>query len=114
MYIEVIHNQDGNILGCWCDHFYPKDHDQPWVRVQGGLPEGQVQARINIDTMLAMEISQESGEKAIIENGQPKIVNIVPSEYIMSTFKVDMSQVITPPASVQVPQGMLVRGLIRK
>ncbi len=114
MYIEVIHDQDGNIVGCWCENFYPANPGEPWVRPAAALPEGLVQARINIDTMLAMEISQESGKKAVIVGGQPQIVDIAPSEYIMSAFKVDMSQVITPPASVQVPQGMMVRGFVRK
>ncbi|MBI5827666.1 MAG: hypothetical protein HZB22_08065 [Deltaproteobacteria bacterium] len=84
--------------------------------IHGDLPAGHEQARLNIDSLTAMEIEAGSGQKAVINptTGAPEIQNIDRTDYIIQTFKVDTAQEITPPAGVSIPAGMKVRGLVRR
>lgn len=114
MFIEVVHNAGGDILSCWVANTLPEGGgDTPLVSVSQ-LPDGMAQARINIDTLTAMEIDQKCGQKAIIENGQAKIVFIPHAQYIAQNFKVDVTKETPIPIDVTIPAGMKVRGLIKK
>ncbi|MBI5902740.1 MAG: hypothetical protein HZB84_04555 [Deltaproteobacteria bacterium] len=116
MYIEVMHDSHGNITACYCADTLPQNDGAPLFTVHGGGPSGHEQARLNIDTLMAMEIDAASGQKAIINpaTGAPEIKNIDRTDYIIQTFKVDTAQEITPPAGVSIPAGMKVRGLLRR
>ncbi len=115
MYIEVLHDPNGNIAACYCVDTLPANAGSPMFSIQGGPPPGYEQARLNIDSLTAMQIEAGSGHKAVInpDTGQPEIKNIDRTEYIIQTFKVDTAQEITPPAGVAIPPGMKVRGLLR-
>lgn len=115
MYIEVLHDSGGNIAACYCADTLPENAGSPMFSIQGGLPAGHEQARLNIDSLTAMEIEAGSGQKAVInpDTGAPEIKDIDRTDYIIQTFKVDTTQEITPPAGVAIPAGMKVRGLVR-
>ena len=116
MYIEVLHDAQGNITACYCADTLPVSDGSPLFIVQGGIPAGLEQSRVNIDTLTAMEIDAACGQKAVIDaaTGQPKIVCIDRSQYIIQTYKVDLSSEITPPAGVNMPPGMKVKKFVRK
>ena len=116
MYIEVLHDAQGNIAACWCADTLPEKNNEPLFVAEGGLPAGHEQARLNIDTLTAMEIEAASGHKAVVDpqTGQPKIVNIDRTQYIMQAFKADVTRDITLPAGVDLPVAMKVRGIIRQ
>lgn len=116
MYIEVLHDSHGNIAACWCADTLPRNNGSFMFSVQGGVPAGYEQARINIDTVTAMEIEAASGQKAVmdISTGQPGIINVDRAEHVMQAFKADVTREITPPAGALLPAGMKIRGIIRK
>lgn len=116
MYIEVVHDAQGNIMHCYCADTLPDRDGEALFTVQGGLPVGQEQARLNIDTLTAMEIDGACGQKAVIDTttGQPKLIYVDRSQYIIQTYRVDLSSVVTPPSGVNIPPGMKVRGLAKK
>lgn len=116
MYIEVVHDALGNIMHCYCADTLPAMDGDALFTVQGGLPEGQEQARINIDTLTAMEIDGACGQKAVIDpaTGQPKLIYVDRSQYIIQTYRVDLSSEITPPTGVNIPPGMKVHCLAKK
>lgn len=116
MYIEALHDSDGNIVTCYCADTLPASADSTMFSIRGGTPAGHEQARLNIDSLTAMEIEAGSGRKAVINpaTGAPEIRNIDRTEYIIQTFKVDTTREITPPAGVSLPAGMKVRGLARR
>ena len=116
MYIEVIHDANGKIEHCYCTDTLPVDSGVKLFEVRGNLTPGYEQARINIDTLTAMEIDTASGQKAVIDpvTGQPKIIRVDRCEYIMNTFDIDMTAEITPPAGVQIPEGLKMKSLVRK
>ena len=117
MYIEIIHDAQGNIVGCWCADTLPEGGtDQPLVTFENGLPPGHEQVRINIDTLTAMEIEEACKQKAVVDpvTGEPKIQKLDRAQYIMANYRVDMTQNIPVPAAVKMPAGMQVRILTRK
>lgn len=115
MYIEVVHDQAGEIKLCYCVDTLPTDASKPYVIFKDGVPSGYEQSRINIDTLIAMEIDAASGQKAVLNaQGQAEMVTVERSQYICNTFKVDVSGEIIPPAGVQLPPGMKMRTLLRK
>lgn len=116
MYIETLHDSDGNITTCYCADTLPVNADSPMFSIHGGPPTGHEQARVNIDTLAAMEIDAASGLKAVVNpaTGQPEIRNMDRAGYIIQTFKVDTTREITPLAGVSIPPGMKVRGLVRR
>lgn len=115
MYIEALHDSDGKIAACYCADTLPANAGSPMFSIQGGPPPGHEQARLNIDSLTAMEIDAGSGHKAVINpaTGAPEVKYIDRTDYIIQTFKVDTAQEITPPAGVAIPPGMKVRGLLR-
>ncbi|WKZ32919.1 MAG: hypothetical protein QY316_00500 [Thermodesulfobacteriota bacterium] len=116
MYLEVLHDSEGNILGCYCTDSLPVNSGAPLFTIREGVPEGYEQTRINIDTLTAMEIDGASGQKAALnpETGQPEIVNVDRAEYVMGNYKVDTAYEFTPPPGVLIPEGMKVRRLVRR
>lgn len=118
MYIEVIHDAQGNIIQCYQMDVLPASNGTPFFTSANGIPANCEQARINIDTLTSMEIEEESGFKAVINSntGLAEIKRIDRTEYIIQTFKVD----VIGPAKVPVkplkniPVGMKVKGLVRK
>jgi hypothetical protein len=115
MYIEVLHDALGDIKACYCVDTLPASHGSPLFTMQGGLPLGIEQARINIDTLTAMEIDAGSGQKAVIdEAGKPVLVTVDRTEYIIKTFKVDLNTDITAPGGVAFPMPMKIRLFARK
>lgn len=115
MHIEVLHDSLGNILSCYCADTLPAGPAQSLFTVQGGVPAGCEQARINIDTMTALEIDGSSGQKAVYDpaTGEAKIVRVERSEYVMKTFKVDTGSELQAPAGT-LPANMRLRALSRK
>lgn len=116
MYIEVEHDKDGNIVGhIRCDDCLPQNHNEPMFWREAGLPPDMEQSRIYLDTLTAMEIEHNSGQKAVInESGQPEIVCIDRTDYIRQNFKVDMTQEIPIPAGMKFPAKLKMRKLIKK
>ena len=110
MYIEVIHNGEGQIEMCYCADTLPMKNNDPLFTVAGELPEDFEQARINIDTLTAMAIDAASGPVAI----EGEVVNISKSDHIRNTYIVDMSHEITPPEGVNIPEGFKVRSIKKK
>lgn len=113
MYIEVVHDTTGNIVTCYCADTLPVSEGEPIFTVQGGLPEGFEQARINLDTLTAMEIEAACGQRAVVEDGQPKIVTIERSVYVAQNYRVDVETVITPPAGLSIPAGIKIRRIVK-
>lgn len=114
MFIEVLHDSGGNIMACYCSDTLPAANGSPFA-VYSGIPEGCVQARVNIDTITAMEIEDGCGLKAVIdpETREPVLVRTERPEYIMSNFTVDTVTELDS-SSVLMPSGMKMRGLVRK
>lgn len=115
MFIEVLHDSNGNIMACYCADTLPIQSSLPLVRYEQ-IPSGCEQARINIDTVTAMEVEAGSGDKAAIDPStqQPVLVHIDRAEYIMNNFKADLTLDIAPPQGISLPFGMKIRGLERK
>lgn len=114
MYIEVLHDAEGNIVACYCADTLPVVSDQPLFTITGEQPSGYAQARINIDTMAAMEIDAACGTKAVMRDDKPEVVTVDRSVHIRERYMVDVSSEITPPAGIILPEGMKVRGLKRR
>lgn len=115
MFIEVLHDSVGNIVSCYCSDTLPVSDGSPFV-VYSRIPDGCAQARINIDTVTAMDIEAGSGMKAVLDEatGKPAVVNVERGEYIMSNFMVDLTCKARIPSHVNMPPGMLMHGLARK
>lgn len=114
MYIEVTHDKDGNIGSCYCTDSLPVQDGEPLFSVKGGLPPGKEQVRIVIDTLTAMEIDQNCGEKAIIDKeGNPQIIYIDRTLYIRENYKVELID-IAKPNKIKLSPNLKLRRLIRK
>ena len=115
MFIEVLHDSVGNIVSCYCSDTLPVSDGSPFA-VHSRIPDGCAQARINIDTVTAMEIEAGSGIKAVLDEatGKPVVVNFERAGYIMGNFMVDLAAEARIPSAVNMPPGMLMRGLVRK
>jgi|GEM_PF-6760002 hypothetical protein len=107
MYIEVLHDNAGRIMACYCADTLPSG--QGAVLSFTGVPQGFEHARLNIDTLTAMEIENCSGPKAVIDpaNGQPVIEETDRTRYVMDNFEVDLSR-------TDVLGGVSLRGVRRK
>lgn len=116
MYIEVLHDNIGNINHCYCVDTMPVIDGSAFFTCKEGVPGGLTQARINIDTIIAMEIEAGSGQKAMIDpvTGLPFIIFVSRSEYIIQNFLVDMNNPVIPPIGILLPAGMGMKGLTRK
>jgi hypothetical protein len=107
MYIEVLHDNTGRILACYCADTLPAGPGA--ILAFTGVPQGLEHARLNIDTLTAMEIESGSGPKAVIDPacGQPVIEETDRTRYIMENFEVDLSR-------TDVLGGVSLRGVRRK
>lgn len=116
MFIEVLHDAKGKILSCFCADTLPEAPGEPLFRAKSELPAGVEQARINIDTVTAMEIDQACGPRPVIDaaSGALSISDVHRPQYVIERFLVDTSNEICAPAGVSVPQGIRLRGLLRK
>ena len=113
MYIEVIHDEEGHILGSYCCDTLPHLPEKPLFKLDP-MPEGVTHARLNIDTAMALEIEAGSGNKAIIKEGKPELVNIDRATYIKDNLSVDMGINLSLPAGVILPPGMKLRAVKKK
>ena len=113
MYIEILHDEQGNILGCYCVDTLPINLKKPLFTLSEN-PLNSEQARVNIDTLTAMEINQKSGQQAIVENGVPEIIEVDRTVYIRENYLIDMNNEIIPDSSIELPEGFKIRALIKK
>lgn len=114
MFIELTHDIDGNIGSCYCSDSLPTKTGEPLICIKS-LPAGKEHVRLIIDTLIAMEINQNSGIKAIINaQGNPEIVDIDRTTYIKDNFIVDMSQIIQKPNDIILSDKLTLRRLKRK
>lgn len=114
MYIEVLHDKNGVITACYCADTLPVNAGAPLFTISN-LPTDMKQARINIDTLTAMEIDAASGQKAVIDaTGKPIIMTVSREEHIIKNYVVDVGNVIITPAGLVMPAGMDVRLLVKK
>ena len=92
MYIEVLHDNSGNIMACYCSDTLPSDPASPML-VFTGIPQGLKHARLNIDTLTAIEIESGSGPRAVIDQttGQARIEEADRSRFVMDNFRIDFS-----------------------
>ena len=115
MYIEVLHDALGAILHCYCADTLPSDPAAALFRLDEGLPEGLEHARINLDTVGAMEIEMVCGLQAVIDPStlKPSIVDVDRASYIMRKFIVDVAETVAVPSTVLLPPGLMIRRLKR-
>lgn len=92
MYIEVLHDVNGNIMACYCSDTLPAD-PAALMLAFSGVPEGLSHARLNIDTLTAMEIESASAPKAVIDpaTGQARIEETDRTRFVMDNFIADLS-----------------------
>lgn len=132
MYIEVVHDDQGNILSCYCADSLPEKGGAPFFehifdeldgagnqtgKKTKALPPGLEHVRLNIDTITAMEIEEASGQKAVINpaTGLPEIVTIDRTQVIREMFTVDRGRNHAQGKTLRaLPPGMAMRGLTRK
>lgn len=93
MYIEVLHDDTGNIMACYCADTLPAGQAEAMLTFTG-IPQGLTHARLNIDTLTAVEIESGSGPRAVIDpvTGQPRIEETDRTRYVMDNFEVDLAQ----------------------
>ena len=104
MFIEIIHDANGNIEHCWQADTLPEGGvDVPMVSVKGGLPTGLEQVRINVDTITELQVI------AVAISAKVGI-----AEYIRDKFDVDLDMTISLPSQVKLPSGMKMRALKMK
>lgn len=115
MYIEVLHDATGAVLNCYCADTLPSDPSAALFRLEEGLPDGLEHARVNMDTILAMEIEAACGLQAVIEplTGKPSLVDVDRALYIMRNFMIDMTAAVVVPATVRLAWGLTMRRLKR-
>lgn len=110
MYIEIINDLEGKIVVCGVFDVLPQNIEDKYLRMTP-FPSNREQCRIEISLQEAMEIEYNCGQKAIIENGIPKIVDIDRSTYIRENYKVDISCEI--PKTVGISPDLKIRRLIK-
>lgn len=115
MYIEVLHDATGAITNCYCADTLPSDPEAALFRLKDGLPDGLEHARINLDTVGAMEIEGACGLQAVIDPStlKPSIVDLDRALYVMRNYRVDVSQAVAPQSTVRLPPGVSMRRLKR-
>lgn len=115
MYVETLHDAQGNIKGCYCADTLPADDGAPLFTVED-VPAGWEQTRINLDTLTAMEVESACRSQAVTDpaTGRPVIARKDRAEYLMENYTVDVSTELAPPAGPVLPTGMKMRGLKKK
>ena len=114
MFIEVLHDNQGNIFSCYESDPHPINYEKE-LFINGTGMEGLTRARINIDTLQEMEIEENTVTKATLEkNGEPQVVNISRSAYIIDNMMIDMVKNIPLPTKVKRPKNLKFRELKNK
>lgn len=115
MYIETLHDPAGEIQACYCVDTLPALEGSPLFSVEGA-PAGLEQARVNIDTLTAMEIDSACSPVHATDpvSGLPVIKGTDRARYIMDSFRVDTTASHATGPGVRLPAGMKMRGLVRK
>lgn len=115
MYIEVIHNKVGEIRVCVCVDTLPEIPELPILVFDVSDTEDMEHARINLDTVLCMEIDQQCGQKAIInpETQKPEIVHVDRATFIRENFKVDIGTELMVPPGLRFPEKIKLRRLAK-
>ncbi len=107
MYIEVLHDDNGRIMACYCADTLPVAHGAAALTFTG-VPQGLTHARLNIDTLTAIEIENGSGPRAVLDPaGQPRVEEVDRTRYIMDNFEVD-------PAPATVLDGLSFKSVRRR
>ena len=106
MYIEVLHDEGGTIVGCTCADTLPKKSSSPYV-TYSDMPKNTRLARVNIDTIEAMRIEANTGNQIV--DGEIKDVDR--SDYIRANFKINIEVDVPIPEEITLPEGMKFRGL---
>lgn len=89
MYIEVIYDRSGSIKACCCADTLPTGGGAMFRR--GNPDDSLTHARVNVDTLTAIEIEESSGAKAVVgTDGRPRVVHVERAAYIMENFEVDL------------------------
>lgn len=93
MYIEVLHDELGRIMACYCSDTLPVEPGAPILSFTG-VPQGLRHARLNIDTLTAIEIEDGSRPRAVIDpsTGQPRIEEVDRARFVIDNYEVDCSQ----------------------
>lgn len=109
MYIEVLHDELGRIKACYCSDTLPVDPTSPILSFSG-VPDGLSHARVNMDTLTAMEIEAASRPRAVIDaaTGRPVIEETDRARFVMDNYEVDLERVSGPAG------GMSIAGVRRK
>jgi len=108
MYIEVLYDDNGRIMACYCADTLPASSGAAALAFTG-VPQGLTHARLNIDTLTAMEIESGSGPRAVVDpvTGQARVEEMDRTRYIMEHFDVD-------PAPATVQGGVSFKGARRR
>lgn len=110
MYIEVLHDELGSIKACYCSDTLPVEPGSLILSFTG-VPQGLSHARLNIDTLTAMDIENGSRPRAVIDQatGQPRIEEVDRARFVMDNYEVDLSQ-----AAGVIQGGLSLKGIRRK
>lgn len=107
MYAEVLYDESGNIKACYCADTLPEEPGAPAFRYIGAA-EGLRHARLNMDTLTAMEVEAGSVPRAELdETGKPVVVRVDRAKYITANFAVDLDAEFAR-------DGVILKGLRRK
>lgn len=93
MYIEVLHDELGSIKACYCSDTLPVEPAAPILSFTG-VPHGLNHARLNIDTLTAIEIESGSRPRAVMDQstGQPRIEEVDRARFVIDNYEVDLSK----------------------
>ena len=103
MYIEVLHDIEGQIISCYCTDTLPLDSETKFFEIEEDMPQGMSQCRINIDTITAMQIDSMSDRQGVER-----------SAYVKENFIVNIVDNISLPNNVILPEGMNIKSMIVK
>lgn len=93
MYIEVLHDELGSIKACYCSDTLPAEPASPILSF-AGVPQGLIHARLNIDTLTAIEIESGSRPRAVIDplTGQPRIEEVDRARFVIENYEADLTK----------------------
>lgn len=115
MYIEVLHDATGAILNCYCADTLASDPSAALFRIDEGLPDGLEHARVNMDTIMAMEIEGACGLQAVLDpsTGKPALIDVDRASHIMRSFIIDTTGAVAVPSTIRLAPGVTMRRLIK-
>lgn len=93
MYVEILHDEFGRIKACYCSDTLPVEPGAPILSFSG-VPQGLSHARVNIDTLTAIEIENGSRPRAVIDpsTGQPRIEEVDRARFVIDNYEVETPQ----------------------